>query len=171
MKLLVAVLGLLLGSGAPALAATAAASQTLAMRVHGDGVQATHLPSYDPRVPIAVTVRAGEKRMDALSLLAYSPAGRSLNVPLTRAADGLFAGSLSLPDEGRWRLQLASRNGTLRTLTAPVMLDVAAPPPSNTAPVGWAVGTAIFIAFGGGGFLLLRRAGRQARPFELDRAA
>jgi hypothetical protein len=170
MKLLVAVLGLLLASGAPALPATSAASQTLAMRVNGDGVQATHLPSYDPRVPIAVTVRAGEKRMDALSLLAYSPAGRTLNVSLARAADGLFAGSLSLPDEGRWRLQLASRDGTLRTLTAPVMLDVAAPP-SNAAPIGWAVGTAIFIVFGGGGFLLLRRAGQQVRPLELDRAA
>jgi hypothetical protein len=170
MKLLVAVFGLCLASGVPTLAATGPAPQPLSIRVHAETVEATHLPSYDPQAPIVVAVTA-EKPVDELSVVASGPAGRSLHVPLARGASGGFTGILTLSDPGGWRLQLASRNGTLRTVTSPVMLDVVSPPPSNAAPIGWAVGSAIFIVFGGGGFLLLRRMVSQEQPLELERAA
>jgi hypothetical protein len=171
MKLLAAVLVLCLTSATPALAATGAAPQPLAIRVQGDSVQATHLPAYDPRLPITISVAAGDKQTDELSVVAAGPAGQSLRVPLASGADGSFSGTLSLSDAGTWRLQLAARNGTLRTLTSPVVLDVASPPPSNAVPIGWAIGSVIFIVFGGGGFLSLRREGAYEAPLELDRAA
>jgi len=157
MKLLVAVLGLSLACAAPTLAATDSGPQPLALRVQADNVEATHLPSYDPRQPIAVIVTAARERADELSVVAAGPAGRSLSVPLTRDENGAFIGTLSLSDPGLWRLVLASRSGTLRTLTSPVMLDVKQPPHSNAGSIGWAVGSTIFVVFGGGGFLLLRR--------------
>jgi hypothetical protein len=157
MKLLVAVLGLSLAGAAPASAAISSGPQPLAIRVQADNVEATHLPSYEPQAPIAVVVTVAKERNDQLSLVASGPAGHSLRVPLTRDANGAFNGTLSLGDQGLWRLQLASRAGALRTVTSPVMLDVESPPPSNAGPIGWAVGSAIFFVFGGGGFLLLRR--------------
>jgi hypothetical protein len=171
MKLVVAVLGLSLASAAPALAVTAPDPVPLAIRVEGDRAQATHLPAYDPSVPIAVTVTGTAKTGDDLSVVASGPAGRSTHLPLARGADGAFTGMLSLSDPGTWRLQLAARNGTLRTLTSPVMLDVQLPPPSNAGSIGWAVGSTIFIVLGGGGFLVLRRLGARESPLELDRAA
>ncbi len=171
MKLLVAVLGLCLASATPVLAATGAGSQLLAIRVNGDSAQATHLTAYDPQLPIAVSVAAGDRRTDELSVVASGPTGPSFRIPLVRSASGSFDGTLALGDAGTWRLQLAARDGTLRTLTSPVVLDVASPPPSNAVPIGWAVGSVIFIVFGGGGFLLLRREAGQEPPFELERAA
>jgi len=171
MKLLVAVLGLSLASAEPALAAPGPAPQPLALRVRAENVEATHLPSYDPQVPIAVNVSADDERTDELSVVAAGPTGRLLRMPLARGTDGSFGGTMSLSDAGTWWLQLAARDGTLRTLTTPVALDVATPPPSNADAIGWAVGSAIFLVFGGGGFLVLRRGRAPAAAFELERAA
>jgi hypothetical protein len=171
MKFLVAVLGLSLASAAPSLAAIGAAPQPLALRVRAENVEATHLPSYDPQAPIAVNVVADDKRTDELSVVAAGPTGRLVRVPLVRGTNGSFSGTVPLSDAGTWRLQLAASDGTLRTLTTPVALDVATPPPSNAAAIGWAVGSAIFLVFGGGGFVLLRSRGAQAPAYELERAA
>jgi hypothetical protein len=169
MKLVVAALGLCLASVSPALPATVADAQPLAVTVAGSSVRATHLPSYDPQIPIAVTVAADQAR--DLSLVASGPAGRSRLVPLAHAANGSFGGRMSLNEPGTWRLQVAVRDGSVHTRTSPVMLLVAPPPPSNAAPIGWAVGIGIFIIFGGSGFLLLRRRVPAEPPLELEEAA
>jgi len=171
MKLAVAVLGLSLASVAPAFAATGSAPQPLALRVRAENVEATHLPLYDPQTPIAVNVSAADKRTDDLTVVAAGPTGRLLRIPLVRGTNGTFTGTLSLTDAGTWRLQLAARNGTLRTLTTPVALDLATPARSKAAAIGCAVGSAIFLVFGGGGFLLLRRSGAHDTTLELERAA
>jgi hypothetical protein len=172
MKLLVAVLGLSLACAVPTSAATGPDPQPLAIRVQAENVEAIHLPSYDPEVPIAVVVTTARERSDELSLVASGPAGRSVRAPLARDANGVFNGTLALRDAGTWRLQLASRSGSLRTLTSQVMLDVEIPPPTNAGPIGWAVGSAVFIVFGGGGFLLLRRfAPAKPRPSRADEPA
>jgi len=171
MKLLVALLGLCFAGAVPALAETSAAPQPVTIRLSGDAVAATHLPSYDPQQPIAVRVETGNERPGDLSLVASGPAGRSLQVPLVTDAGDSYRASMTLADVGTWRLQLAATSGALRTLTAPILLEVAAPPPSYAAAVGWAVGVGTFVIFGCGGFALLRRAFPPAPPADLELAA
>jgi len=156
MKLLVALLGVWLAAGAPAVAA--GAPQPLSISVHGQGAQATLLPEYEPGAPIAVTVtNRGAQHLDALTVVASGPAGESIRMPLSRAADGTYTGSLALSDEGAWRLRLTSRAGSLSTDTTPISLAVQAPPPSNAWLTGVAVGAAVFLIVGGSGFFILRR--------------
>jgi hypothetical protein len=169
MKLLLAVLGLSLVAGAPALGQTA---QSLSISLHGDGAQATQLPQYDPAAPIAVHVMNGDGRPpDALTIVAVGPAGERLRAPLARAGDGTFSGTITLGDEGSWRVNLAASSGSVRTDTTPVTLDVEAPPPSNAWMIGLAVGAAIFLMVGGSGFLLLRRLGDAGPTTDLGNAA
>jgi hypothetical protein len=172
MKLLVALLGLWLAAAIPAGAAQDAGTQPLSIGVHGDGAQATQLPTYDPNLPIAISVsnRDGQ-RVDALTVAAVGPSGQTANVPLLRTPDGTFTGSVTLPSEGTWRLRLFSRTGPLSTGTTPIALELKAPPPLYAGLVGWAVGSGIFIILGGGGFLLLRRILRNLAKPELERAA
>jgi hypothetical protein len=164
MKFLAALAGLGLASISPALAAPA--PQPLAISLTADRAQTTQLPAYDPSVPIRVSVRPlAAAHVAAVRIDATGPNGAALHVPLRRLSDGSFVGSLTLGDVGTWNVQLASRTGGLGTTTAAVALTVQAPPPSNAGLIGAAVGTSMFVFFGLGGFVVLRR-----KPVELQRA-
>ena len=137
--------------------APAADGQQLTITIHGDGARATQLPQYDPGSPIAITVSSTGGNVDAVIVSAAGPQGESIESNLTRAADGTFSGSVTLADEGSWQLRLTSRAGKASTVTTPILLDLEAPPPSNAWQIGLAVGLAIFIVIGVGGFFVLRR--------------
>jgi hypothetical protein len=170
MKLWAALLAACLATAVPAGAAQS--SQPLSITIHGDGAQATRLPEYDPSLPIAIRVTDTDPRtISELTVVARGPAGNSIRMPLTRDADGTYSGSLALSDPGPWSLHLTSRAGSLSTDTTPVLLAVQAPPPSNAPFIGVAVGAAIFIVIGGGGFLLLRRLAGPRPGAQLDHAA
>ncbi len=170
MKLWLAVVSIWLAVSVPAGAAESV--QPLAIVIHGDGAQATRLPEYDPRFPIAVRVSdTDQPSITALTVVATGPAGQAVRSALTRDTDGTFSGSITLADPGSWNLRLTSRSGSLSTDTTPVTLDVQAPPPSNAPAIGFAVGSAIFIVVGGGGFLLLRRITRSRKSEQLEHAA
>jgi hypothetical protein len=170
-KLPIAVLGLYLAAVAPASAQTAQ-HQVLSISLHGDGARATQLSQYDPSVPLSVEVTdSGHARIDELAIVAQGPNGESLRTPLARGADSAYRGSLTLDDQGMWRVHLSSRVGTLRTDTTPVTLDVETPPPSNAWMTGLAVGAAVFLIVGLGGFFVLRRAMRSPRARDLGHVA
>jgi hypothetical protein len=161
MRFLVLLLGLYLVGLAPAGAGAETLSQSLSIVLHGDGAQATRLPSYDPAAPITMSVTDDdEQQIDALSVVAAGPNGASVKVPLIRSAGGAFSGTLKLSEQGMWSLRVISRSGPLSTGTTPVTLAVEAPPPSNAGWIGWAVGLGVFVVVGGGGFFILRRAFR-----------
>jgi hypothetical protein len=151
----------------PALALAAPAAQALAIDIHADGARATQLPQYAAGVPIAIRVTvSGGGTVDGVTVSAAGPAETSVRMPLNRAADGSFGGTLSLQDPGSWRLHLTSHAGTVSPETAAVLLDVEPPTPSNAWQIGVAVGIVVFVVVGGTGFIALRRLaeGESGRP-------
>ena len=160
MKYVVWAVALFLATTGAALALPSA--QPLSIVIHRGGAETHRLPQYDSRAPVTVHVTETiPGRVDGVTLVVTSPGGERLLYPLVHAADGSFGGQISLPDEGRWSIGIATQVASLVTDTAPFTLDVSGPLRSNSSAIGLAVGAGIFILFGVGGFVLLQRRARK----------
>jgi hypothetical protein len=123
--------------------------------VHGDGAQASQLPSYDPTAAIRVTVKNVGSHADAITVVAVGPTGHRQDRLLHRTSSETFAGMLTLDEQGTWHLRLTSSYRNIRTTTTPITIEVQTPPPSDAWEIGLGVGSAIFLIVGMPGFVLL----------------
>jgi hypothetical protein len=164
---LLALLALL--SLAPPVALAVNVQQPLAIVVHGDGAQATQLPSYDPTSAISVTVKNVGSRADAITIIAVGPTGHRLDRLLHRTSSEIFGGMLTLYEQGTWSVRLTSTYRNIRTTTTPITLEVQAPPPSDAWEIGLGVGSAVFLIVGMPGFVLLNHASAPRRAMKIGR--
>jgi hypothetical protein len=154
----VLVLGALLCAGG---AASAAATQALAIDLRTDQPRIDHLERYTAGQPIAVRVWA--QPAQGVVVLGQAPDGTDLRAPLARGADGTFAGSVTLDAVGTWKLAVATTVNGTDTATQTISLDVV----EATSPLWITAMCVLAVGSIGAGFGLIvagRRSAAGASP-------
>ncbi len=130
--------------------AAADASQKLTVDIRGNASRIDALEHYVVNEPVAIHVKAPSAQ--SAVLVGVAPGGGNVRIPLQRAADGSFAGMLTLPATGIWSLAVDAAVAGTHAKTATFALNAA----ERDSYAGAALMLALSLASIGGGVGLIR---------------